>query len=135
MSDSALKRFLAASEQSPSTPDAPAELDDLGAFGVLRGTHDRALMLELHKKDGTIESFGYAWLARATYEPSEGIVLHFSGTTVKIIGRNLNSELRPNVRLFSAICRHRVPWIREMDEPTNWKAARLATVVEEIKVE
>jgi hypothetical protein len=135
MTDSTLKRFLAKVEPPKEAAEATPELDDLGAFGVLRGTHDRAIMLELHKKDGTIESFSYGLLARATFQPSEGIQLRFGGTTVKIIGRHLNTEIRPNIRLFSAISRHRVPWIREVDEPESWKAPREATVIEEIKIQ
>ncbi len=133
MTDSALKRFLAVN--APDKDDAAdVELEDLGAFGVLRGPHERALMLELHKKDGSIEAFNYAWLGRASFEPSEGIVLHFSGTTVTIIGRNLNAEIRPNVRLFTAICRHRVPWVREADGATAFTTPKGAVVVDEIRV-
>jgi hypothetical protein len=135
MKDSVIRRYL----ETPKPEEVPVEsddgLDNLGAFGFLRGTHDKAIMLELHLKDGTIESFNYAWLARATFEPSEGIRLHFSGTTVKIIGRHLNAELRQNVRLFSAIARHRVPWIRVVDEARNWQADRNTTVVEQIRIE
>jgi hypothetical protein len=36
--------------------------DDLGAFGWLRGVRDRALMLELRRKDDSVMAFAYAWL-------------------------------------------------------------------------
>jgi hypothetical protein len=108
--------------------------DDLGAFGLLRGTHDRALMLELRFKDGKRRALGYAWLHDAEFDPSEGITLHFGGRKVKISGRNLNAEIRPNVRLFQAIVRHRVPWIQEADAPAALLAARDALLIDEIVV-
>ena len=109
-------------------------LDDLGAFGFLRGTHDRALMLELRHKDGTITAYTYAWLSKTRFNPSEGITLHFGAETVKISGRNLNAELRQHVRLFSGIVRHRVPWIQEADEPSAMEAPKSAVVIERIEM-
>ena len=65
---------------------------------------------------------------------SHGITLHFGAETVKISGRNLNFEVRSNLRLFAAIVRHRVPWIQEADEPTALEAPRDATVIEGIEM-
>ena len=112
-----------------SDEDGPA---DLGAFGWLRGTHERATMLELKKKDGTIIAYPYAWLEKATFDPSEGILLKFGVEKLKIIGCNLNNEIRPNVRLFSGIARHRVPWVQEVDRASAMEAGRGAVVIEQI---
>ena len=125
--------------QRRRTAVAPAEadrdeLDDLGSFGWLRGIRDRAIMLEIRHKDGRITANGYAWLASAEFDPSEGIILNFSGTTVKLIGRNLNAESRPNIRLFAGILRHRVPWIQEADGPTAMEAPDTAVIIEEVKL-
>src|ERR1700734_1887503 len=87
--------------------------DDLGAFGWLRGVQDRALMLEIRQKDGRIAAKGYSWLQSADFDPSEGVTLNFSGGRIRISGRNLNAAVRPNIRLFAGILRHRVPWIQE----------------------
>lgn len=87
--------------------------DDLGCFGYFRGVRDRAIMLELRKKDGTIAAFSYAYLERADFDPSEGITLHIMGKRIQIKGQNLNGEARPNIRLFHGITRHRVPWVQE----------------------
>ena len=46
------------------------EPSDLGAFGWLRGVHERAAMLELRRKDGSIVAFAYHWLERAEFDPS-----------------------------------------------------------------
>ncbi len=135
MSDSTLRRYLEKPANLPEGGNSPAEdLDDLGAFGFLRGTHDRALMLELRYKDGNIDAFPYAWLGKASFDPSKGITLRFGAETVKITGRNLNSEARPNVRLFAALVRHRIPWIQETSESQVWKAECDAAVVDAIKV-
>ncbi len=114
--------------------DDPEESDDLGSFGWLRGVRDRAVMLELRHKDGTMTAFGYAWLERLEFDPSEGITLKFTGATVKITGRNLNAERRPNVRLCAGILRHRVPWIQEAAGAQLLEAPTDATVIETIKV-
>lgn len=114
--------------------DEDDPLDDLGAFGFLRGTRDRALMLELRKKDGNIQAIGYAWLERAEFDASEGITLHIAGRTIKIKGRNLNAEIRQNVRLFQGITRHRVPWIQEADNATTMETRSTGILIESIEL-
>lgn len=113
--------------------DEPPE--DLGAFGWLRGSRERAIMLELRRKDGSMTALGYAWLERADFDPSEGITLKFTGQTVRISGCNLNSEVRPQLRLYDGLVRHRVPWLQEADEPTAMAASKSATVIERIEFE
>jgi hypothetical protein len=108
--------------------------DDLGAFGFLRGVRDRAVMLELRRKDGSVVALAYAWLERADFDPSHGITLKFGADKVKITGRNLNSPARPNIRLFEGITRHRIPWIQEADRPAAMGAGREAVVIEAIEM-
>lgn len=114
--------------------EAATETDDLGAFGWLRGSKDRTVMLELRRRNGNITGLGYSWLERAEFDPSQGITLYFLGKTVKIIGSNLNAEVRPNVRLFAGILRHRVTWIQEADQAAAMRAGKDVTVVERIDV-
>jgi hypothetical protein len=137
MSDSAvLQRYVTgrdsrlgiAAEQSE--PDA---CDDLGAFGWLRGIRERAVMLELRRKDGSIVAIGYGWLERVAFDPSEGITLSAAGQKIRITGRNLNAEVRPAVRLFEGIVRHRVPWVREADRGSSLQAGDRETVVDHIE--
>jgi hypothetical protein len=90
-------------------------------------------MLVRHRDDN-VTALGHAWLSKSVFNASEGITLHFGAETAKIVGRNLNSEVRPNVLLFAAIVRHRVSWIQEADGPTGREAPRTATVIEEIEV-
>ena len=131
--NSVLDRYtnrVASSESVPLEADAA---DDLGAFGWLRGVRDRAIMLELRRKDGKVTAFAYAWLERAEFDPSDGITLHFAGKEVKITGRNLNAENQPSIRLFNGILRHRVPWVQEADGATVMLIPHDATVIESIE--
>ena len=117
------------------TAVAVSELvDDLGAFGWLRNERDRAVMLELRQANGSITAVTYSWLESAEYNPSEGITLSFSGKTVTVIGRNLNAECRPGVRLFEGLTRHRVLWIREADEDASAGSLETDVVVDQVKV-
>jgi hypothetical protein len=109
-------------------------VEDLIAFGWLRGVQERAIMLEIRHKDGRITAKGYSWLQSAEFDPSSGITLNFSGETIRIAGRNLNAEARPNIRLFAGILRHRVPWIQEADGADVIQAAKDAAAIESIKV-
>lgn len=131
MRDSVLGKLLAQEENEESVEGT----DDYGAFGCLRGLHERSIMLEIRRKNGSKLALGYAWLNRATYDPSGGIELRFGGETIKLAGRNLDAEVRPNVRLFASLVRHRVPWIQEVDEATAIAAPKQAVVIEEVEIE
>lgn len=128
--------------------------DDLGCFGYLRGVRDRAVMLELRKRDGSVTAFGYGWLERAEFDPSGCITLVFVGRTVRLRGKNLNgAPASPSgganpgagtvpvagegVRLFDAIVRQRVPWVaessRDAGEGSSGNAGR-APVIDRIEL-
>ncbi len=135
MNDEVIDRYLTRRPDAKAAPAAEKEPeDDLGAFGWLRGIRDRAVMLELRLKDGSVTALALHLLDRADFDPSEGITLNFAGTKVKITGRNLNAESPQGARLFDGIVRHRIAWIQEMDEPSVMDAAKEATVIEEIKM-
>ncbi|MBX3387260.1 MAG: hypothetical protein KF768_11875 [Phycisphaeraceae bacterium] len=134
MSDEAmLSRYLGRPSSDTDSTDAESP-DDCHAFGWLRGVRDRAVMLELRRKDGSITAVGYAWVERVEYNPSEGIRLLVAGQEVRIRGRNLNKEVRPSVRLFEGLTRHRVPWVREADRTTDMQSGDAETVVESIEL-
>lgn len=90
-------------------------------------------MLELRKKDGNILAVGYGYLDHAEFNPSEGITLSVVGRKIRIKGRNLNEPVRPTVRLFEGITRHRVPWIREADKGEDLELPDGATVVDALE--
>jgi hypothetical protein len=84
MNDSVLSRYTRVRPEDAVAADNDTEgADDFGAFGWLRGVRDRALMLELRHRDGKVSAFGYAWLERAEFDPSDGITLYFAGRVVR----------------------------------------------------
>ncbi len=109
------------------------EIHDLGTFGFLRGSKERATMLELRRKDGTTLAVGYGWIEKISFDPSDGITLHVVEQRIRIKGRNLNREVHPKVRLYEAICRHRVPWLREADRATDLAAGNNDAIIESIE--
>jgi hypothetical protein len=106
--------------------------ENYGAFGWLRGMKERALFLEFRSKDGNVFALGYTWLEKISFNPSDGITLRFTGQTIRIVGRNLNAEARPNVVLLNGLLRHKVPWIQQADSATAMLADRQAVVIERI---
>lgn len=136
MSDRAiLQRYIQTRDERPGVAQPQSEADapeDLGGFGWLRGIRDRAIMLELRKKDGSIMAVGYGYVERAEYCPSEGITLHVVGGQIRIKGRNLNSEVRPTVRLYEGLTRHRVSWIQEADRTASLQANDDQTIIDSI---
>lgn len=109
------------------------EIDDLGCFGWLRGIRDRALSVELRQSNGNIVAIPYHGIERFIFDPSEGITLAVAGGKIVLKGRNLNAEVRPTIRLFEGLARHRVPWIREADGGESQSASAGATVVDLIQ--
>jgi len=75
---------------------------------------------------------GNSWIECVELNPSEGITLHLHGEKIRIKGRNLNAEIRPEVRLFQGIARHRVAWVQEADRTGSLNGGGQATIVEEI---
>ena len=131
---SVLDKYVKPKRDEVGPSEDTIEPDDFGAFGWLRGSHERAVMLELRRKDGSMTAFGYTWLERVDFDPSEGITLKVAGATVKITGRNLNGGTQATARLCSGLVRHRVPWIQEADGTEVMYAPREATVIEQIRV-
>jgi hypothetical protein len=135
MSGELLKKYTSRAGENGADVDNTADADgyeDFIAFGWLRG-RDRAVSLELRRKGGDILAIGYSWIERVEFNPSEGVTLHCGKHTVKLQGRHLNGEIRPHVRLFEGICRHKVPWVMEADRPADLSAGQTATVIERIE--
>ncbi|VTS00429.1 Uncharacterized protein (Fragment) OS=Blastopirellula marina DSM 3645 GN=DSM3645_27907 PE=4 SV=1 [Gemmata massiliana] len=96
--------------------DDPDACEDCGAFGLLRGVKERALMLDLRFRNGNREALPYALLERVSFDPSEGLTLRFLGAVVTARGRNLARPSSSGVTLLDGIHRYRVSWIGEVDE-------------------
>lgn len=134
MSDSpTLDKYLSGRDAPGASSTDPEPVpEDVGTFGWLRGIRDRAIMLELRKKDGSVRAVGYAWLEQVEIDPSGIITLTVADQKIRLKGRNLNAEIRPGVRLFEGLVRHRVPWVREADHGEVLGAAERTTLVERI---
>jgi hypothetical protein len=95
--------------------------DNCSAFGFLRGLHDRAPMIEFRFRDGNLEAYPYSCLGPIRFNPSVGLLLRFTSDVVTLVlvrGSNLDADLGTgSVNLIDrGIERHRVTWVREMDE-------------------
>lgn len=108
-------------------------VDDLGAFGWLRGSRERAVALELRKSNGNIKAIPYSWIEEFDYDPSEGITILARGRGILIRGRHLNAEFRPQLRLFEGLARARVPWVLEADQAAVLTTARNTPLIESIE--
>jgi hypothetical protein len=123
-------RVLETLFDSPAQLDS-GEIDDFHSFGWLRGMRERAIMIELRKKSGDMMAVAYSWIERVDFNPTVGITLHVHGDEIHIKGRNLNSEVRPNVRLFQGIIQQRVAWVRETGRGERSDGGDRTTVIEE----
>ena len=109
------------------------------AFGYLRGIRDHANSLELRFRDGNSVWFPYGWLGNWRYNPSEGLLLKFSGDLIYMVlikGSNLDKPLNEGaINLTHAgLQRHRVLWLREMSEEEIRKVGETAPTIDSIEV-
>jgi hypothetical protein len=138
-----LKRILDAKESAASLPKKEAEGEEAeiscGAFGFLRGIRDLPGALELRFRDGNSTWFPYGWLGPWQYNPSEGLLLKFSGDLVYLVlirGSNLDKPLNEGaINLTTGgLQRHRVVWIREMSEEDIRQVGESGPTIDRIEV-
>src|SRR5262249_32585853 len=82
-----LRSILQPDKQAGDAAKYEMDANDLEAppgapFGYLRGIEDKAEAVELRFRDGTSRWFPYRWLGPWHYDPSEGLLLKFSGDIV-----------------------------------------------------
>lgn len=103
-----LKRIAALSTTNEETNE-PADGDsEAAAFAAGRVGTRPQLTLVLRRVSGDCQAFAYAHLYRLEYDPSAGIVLHFSQHRVALTGRHLGG-------LFRYLCDHRVQTVQQTD--------------------
>lgn len=122
----------------PETGDEEAEAS-CGAFGYLRGIRDSASAVEFRFRDGSSIWFSYGMLGSWRYNPSEGLLLKFTGDLVSLVlirGSNLDKPLgEGSINLTHAgLQRHRVLWIREMSEEDIRKVGETGPTIDSIQV-
>jgi hypothetical protein len=134
---------LLGQEKPGSTQKKEAEAEETevscGAFGYLRGIKDLPGAVEFRFRDGNSVWFPYAWLGPWCYNPSEGLLLKFSGDIVYLVlirGSNLDKPLNEGaINLTTGgLQRHRVVWIREMAEADIKSVGEAGPTIDSIQV-
>lgn len=128
------------SDPPKSEADAEeAEVSGAGAFGYLRGIRDQATSLEFRFLTGISCWFPYGWMGTWQFDPSEGLLLKFSGDLVYLVlirGSNLDKPLNEGaINLTHAgLQRHRVLFIREMSEEEIRQVGETGPTIDSITV-
>lgn len=108
------------------------------AFGYLRGLHERALAIEFRLRNGNRDYFSYNHLASWRYNPSVGLLLKFTDDVVTLVlvrGSNLDALVKQSVNLTDrGFQRHRILWLREMDETELRRAGKGEPTIDRIEV-
>jgi hypothetical protein len=124
-------------KEQPVEKEATEE-DSCSAFGYLRGLHDRALAVEFRLRDGNSEWYSYSLLASWQHNPSVGVMLKFTGDVVTLVlirGSNLDALVNQSVNLTDrGIQRHRISFIREMDEAELRKTGEEGPTIDRIEI-
>jgi hypothetical protein len=84
-------------------------------------------MLDLVMRSGCVESFGYAYLSRVSFDPRGRLLLHFGDDIAVLEGRNMH-EIQQKVRM------HRATEIREGIEAEEALKAESAPHVDSIVI-
>ena len=92
-----------------------------------------------HFSGGNSAWFPYNWLGPWRYNPSEGLLLKFSGDLVYLVlirGSNLDMPLdEGTINLTTGgLQRHRVMWIREMSEADIKTVGETGPTIDSIQV-
>jgi hypothetical protein len=122
-----------------SREEEAGEAESCSAFGYLRGIRDRALALEFRYRDGNSEWFSYNLLASWRFDPSVGLLLKFTGDVVTLVlirGSNLDALVgEGTVNLTDrGLQRHRILWVREMDEQELRRVGDRGPTIDRIEV-
>lgn len=107
------------------------------AFSYLRRIRERADAVEFRFRDGNSVWFPYGWLGTFRYNPSEGLLLKFSGDLVYLVlirGSNLDKPLTESTidLTHAGLQRHRVLWVREMTEEDIKKVGETGPTIDSI---
>jgi hypothetical protein len=109
-----------------------------GAFGYLRGLNAASVAIEFRFRDGNSIWFNYALLGTWQYNPSEGLLLRFSGDIIYLVlirGSNLDKPLEGAINLTHAgLQRHRVLWVHEMSEEEILQVEEAGPSIDSIEV-
>jgi hypothetical protein len=137
-----LKSLQPDGSTSPSSKKE-AEVDggeaSCAAFGYLRGLRDVSASVEFRFRNGNSIWFPYGLLGPWQYNPSEGLLLRFSGDTgylVLIRGSNLDKPLNQgSINLTNAgLQHHRVLWLKEMTKEDIDRVGESGPTIDSIEI-
>src|ERR1700677_1990665 len=135
------KSHLGGNGGQPPTKEPEVEGTEAScvAFGYLRGIRDQAGAVELRFRDGHSAWFPYGWLGPWRYNPSEGLLLKFSGDLVYLVlirGSHLDMPLdEGSINLTTGgLQRQRVMWVREMTEADISSVGETGPTIDSIEV-
>ena len=97
------------------------------------------LAVEFRFRDGNSMWFPYAWMGTWQYNPSEGLLLKFSGDIVYLVlirGSNLDQPLNEgSINLTrGGLQRHRVLWLCEMTKEDIRQVGETGPTIDSIEV-
>ena len=130
---------LSAYLKSKEQPEAEGTEASCKAFGYLRGIRDSATSVEFRFLDGNSTWFPYSHMGMWKYNPSEGLLLKFSGDLIYLVlirVSNLDKPLNEGaINLTHAgLQRHRVLWVREMTKEEIRQVGETGPTIDSIKV-
>jgi hypothetical protein len=138
-----LKGILNSDRPAAATPlkdhDADGAEASCAAFGYLRGIREQANAVEFRFRDGNSMWFPYNLMGPWQHNPSEGLLLKFSGDLMYVVlirGSNLDRPLNEgSINLTrGGLQRHRVLWLREMTEEDIKQVGDTGPTIDSIEV-
>ena len=109
------------------------------AFGYLRGLHEQSNAIEFRFRNGNSQFFPYSSMGAWKHNPSEGLLLKFTGDLVYVVlirGSNLDQRLNEGAidLMRGGLQRHRVLWLREMTEDDIKRVGETGPTIDSIEV-
>jgi hypothetical protein len=110
------------------------------AFAYLRGLRDTSASIEFRLREGNSVWFSYGLLGTWQYNPSEGVLLKFTGDVVYLVlirGSNLEKPLADgSINLTHAgLQRHRILWIKEMTDEEIRRVGESGPTIDSIDIQ
>src|ERR1700689_962806 len=138
-----LKGILHAQAKPAAATTGGLDTDEVepswAAFGYLGGRRDASASVEFRLHDGNSVWFPYNLLGTWEYNPSEGLLLKFSGDLMYLVlikGSNLDKPLSDgSINLTHAgLQRNRALWVREMTKEDIERVGESGPTIDSIDI-